>query len=81
MTKIEIATSLPPWNSAAAITMLARSASVEEVLRVASGWIERFHEGNRDELSRMARWYTVACVALGIEIVLWTISLSDRLSV
>lgn len=56
-------------------------ASVEEVLRVASGWIERFHEANRDELQRMARWFTIACAGLGIEIVLWTVSLSDRLSV
>ena len=55
-------------------------ASVEEVLRAASGWIERFHEGNRDELQRMARWYTVACAGLGAEIVLWTVSLGDKLS-
>lgn len=55
-------------------------ASLDEVLRSASGWIERFHEDNRDELARMAWWYTVSCAALGLEIILWVVSLSDRLS-
>jgi hypothetical protein len=55
--------------------------TVEEALRAASGWIERFHERNRDELQRLTRWYTIACAGLGFEIVLWIVSLGDMLSV
>jgi hypothetical protein len=55
--------------------------TVEEALRAASGWIERFHERNRAELQRLSRWFTVACAGLGFEIVLWIVSLGDTLSV
>lgn len=54
-------------------------ASVEEVLRAAVAWIERFHERNRDELHRVTLQYTIACAALGVEIVLWTVDLSGTL--
>jgi hypothetical protein len=55
-------------------------AQADEILRVASAWIERSHEGNRDKLRRMGRWYTAACAALGIEVVFWTVSLGGRLA-
>ena len=55
--------------------------TVEEALRAASGWIERFHERNRGELQHLSRWFTVACAGLGFEIVLWIVSLGDTLSV
>ena len=51
--------------------------TVEDTLRAASGWIERFHERNRAELQRLSRWVTVACAGLGFEIVLWIVSLGN----
>lgn len=54
-------------------------ASVEEVLRAAALWIERFHQRNRAELDRVTRQYTLACAALGVEMVLWTVDLSGTL--
>lgn len=54
-------------------------ASLEESQRIAAEWIEDFHETNRATLARLGRWYTAGCVALGIEVLLWTISLSDKL--
>ena len=49
------------------------------MLRAAALWIERFHQRNRAELDRVTRLYTIACTALGVEIVLWTVDLSGRL--
>jgi hypothetical protein len=54
-------------------------ATDEEALRTAAEWIEDFHEVNRDELARLGRWYSAAVVAVGVEIVLWTISVGDTL--
>jgi hypothetical protein len=55
------------------------AARLDEVLRAASAWIERFQARNRVELRRMGRWYTAACAGLGLEVVFWTVSLGDRL--
>jgi hypothetical protein len=52
----------------------AREAAVEELedaLESAMGWIESFIDVNRSELDALTRWYTGACLALGLEIVLW----------
>jgi hypothetical protein len=52
----------------------AREAAVvelEDALEAAMGWIESFIEANRSELEGLTRWYTAACLALGLEIVLW----------
>ena len=52
----------------------AREASVEQLddaLEAAMGWIERFIDLNRSQLDALTRWYTGACLALGLEIVLW----------
>lgn len=57
----------------------AADASDDEALRTAADWIEEFHESNRDELARLGRWYSAAVIAVGIEIVLWTISVGDNL--
>lgn len=54
-------------------------ASLEESQRIAAKWIEDFHETNRATLARLGRWYTAGCAALGIEVLLWIISLSDKL--
>jgi hypothetical protein len=55
-------------------------SSVEEVLRAAVAWIERFHDRNREEVDRVTLQYTIACAALGVEIVLWTVDFSGRLA-
>jgi hypothetical protein len=52
----------------------AREAAVDELedaLEAAMGWIESFIDSNRSELDALTRWYTGACLALGLEIVLW----------
>lgn len=54
-------------------------ATAEEATRTAAAWIEEFHEENRDQLAKLSRWYSVAVVAAGIEIVLWTVSFGDTL--
>jgi hypothetical protein len=54
-------------------------ADLEETLKVATGWIEDFLEGNRTELEVLTRSYTVACLALGAEIVLWLLGAPDIL--
>ena len=46
-------------------------ADLEDALESAIVWVERFIESNRVELDRLTRWYTGACLALGLEIVLW----------
>ena len=54
-------------------------ADLEAILEVATGWFENFLEKNRVELERLTRWYTVACLALGAEIVLWLLGTPDIL--
>lgn len=54
-------------------------ASSEEATRAAAMWIEEFHEQNRDQLAQLSRWYSAAVIAVGIEIVLWTLSFGDTL--
>ena len=52
----------------------AREAGVEELedaLESAMSWVESFIDANRSELNALTRWYTGACLALGLEIVLW----------
>ena len=48
-------------------------------MEVATGWFENFLEDNRIELERLSRWYTIACLALGAEIVLWLLGAPDIL--
>ena len=54
-------------------------ADLEDTLEVATGWFENFLEDNRIELERLSRWYTIACLALGAEIVLWLLGAPDIL--
>lgn len=52
----------------------ARDAGVEaleDALESAMNWVESFIDANRSELDALTRWYTGACLALGLEIVLW----------
>lgn len=57
----------------------ATAASDEDGLRTATTWIEKSHERNPDELGKLGRWYSAAVIAVGIEIVLWTIGLGATL--
>jgi hypothetical protein len=54
-------------------------ANLEDALEVATGWFEAFLEDNRIELERLTRWYTVACLALGAEIVSWLLGAPEIL--
>jgi hypothetical protein len=60
-------------------TAAKADASPDQALSAAAGWIDDFHEQNRGELERLGRWYSVAVIAVGVEIVLWTLSLGDSL--
>jgi hypothetical protein len=42
-------------------------------------WLEEFHEGNRDKLGVLGRWFTASCGALGLEVVMWTLSSTGTL--
>lgn len=50
---------------------------VTEAYRAASMWIEPNIDRNRQQLSRMSGWFTVSCVLLAAEVVLWTLSLTS----
>jgi hypothetical protein len=50
---------------------------VDEAYRAASMWIEPYLDRNREQLSRMTGWFTVSCVLLAAEVVLWTLSLTS----
>ena len=54
-------------------------ADLDETLEVATGWFETFLEDNRIELEKLTRWYTLSCLALGGEIVLWLLGAPDIL--
>jgi hypothetical protein len=49
---------------------------VAQAYRAASIWIEPYLDRNREQLSRMSGWFTVSCVLLAAEVVLWTVSLT-----
>lgn len=57
----------------------AAEAELSDAYEAATAWIEEFHESNSRTLERLARWYTPALIAVGVEIVLWTVSVSDNL--
>jgi hypothetical protein len=41
--------------------------------------VTEFHESNAGTLGGLGRWYTIACAALGVEVLLWTLSITDTL--
>lgn len=64
-------TGLPFRGTAPIEAAREAQAQLEDALEVATGWFEPFLGDNRIELERLTRWYTIACLALGTEIVLW----------
>jgi hypothetical protein len=58
------------------IEQLGFELSAEAYL-VAASWIEPLLQENRVRIARLSGYLTLACVLLGIEVVLWTASLVD----
>lgn len=52
---------------------------LDAALDAVTVWLEEFHERNRAKLDILARWFTASCVALGAEVVLWTLSVTGTL--
>ena len=50
---------------------------VAEAYRAAGMWMEPFLDTNRDKLARLSSWFTLSCVLLALEVVLWTISITS----
>jgi hypothetical protein len=53
-----------------------RVRDVREAYRAAGGWMEPLLQVNRGRIARLSDWLTVSCVALAVEVVLWTLSLA-----
>ncbi len=49
---------------------------VDEAYEATVGWLERIRGKNVAELDRLAKWYVASAVALGVEVILWTLSLT-----
>jgi hypothetical protein len=50
---------------------------IVEAYRAAGIWIEPHLDRNSAKLSTMSAWFTVSCVLLAAEVVLWTLSLTS----
>jgi hypothetical protein len=49
---------------------------VAEAYRAAGLWIEPDLNANGDKLGSLSTWFTVSCVLLAAEVILWTVSLT-----
>jgi hypothetical protein len=54
-----------------------RRHDVREAYRAASVWIEAHRDRNASKVADLSMWLTASCLALAVEIVLWTISLIE----
>lgn len=64
------------------VSDLARSLGTSDVERAMEGvteWLEDFHEDNRGKLDTLGRWYAASCGFLGVEVLLWTLTLTGSL--
>jgi hypothetical protein len=52
---------------------------IEAAYEAVMEWLEGFHDSNGGKLQALGRWYTAACAALGAEVLLWTLSITDTL--
>lgn len=50
---------------------------VAQAYRAAGIWIEPYLNTNRDKIGQLSSWFTVSCVLLAVEIILWTISVAS----
>jgi hypothetical protein len=51
-------------------------ATDDEAYEATVNWLENIRGDNVDMLGRLTSWYVVSAVALGVEVVLWTLSLT-----
>jgi hypothetical protein len=51
-------------------------ADVTEAYRAAGIWIEPMLESNRNRIGDLADWFSISCVLLTTEVILWTVSLA-----
>ena len=49
---------------------------VTEAYRAAGIWIEPMLESNRNTIGDLSDWFSISCVLLTAEVVLWTVSLA-----
>jgi hypothetical protein len=56
-----------------------RGGGLDAAYEAVTEWLEEFHESNAGTLRGLGRWYTIACAALGAEVLLWTLSITDTL--
>jgi hypothetical protein len=61
-------------------TVSEHGASERAALEAAIEWIEHYHDENRAVIERMSSVYAVACLAVGVEIILWTTSVTGTLN-
>lgn len=52
-------------------------ADVREAYRAVSGWIGPILDSNRDKIEKLSTLFTISCVLLAAEVILWTISLAS----
>jgi hypothetical protein len=52
------------------------SASDDETFEAVVKWFETIRDDNAMVLDKLTRWYVASAVALGIEVVLWTVALT-----
>jgi hypothetical protein len=51
-------------------------ATDDEAYEATVQWLENIRDGNVDVIAKLTNWYVAAAVALGVEVVLWTLSLT-----
>jgi hypothetical protein len=52
-------------------------SDVTEAYRAVSGWIGPIIDTNGRKLGDLSDWFTVSCILLAAEVILWTVSLAS----
>jgi len=50
---------------------------VTEAYRALSGWLGPILDTNSKKISALSDWFTVSCILLAAEVILWTVSLAS----
>jgi hypothetical protein len=56
-----------------------RGGGLDAAYQAVTEWLEDFHDSNAETLRALGRWYTIACASLGVEVLLWTSSITGTL--
>ena len=56
-----------------------RGGGLDAAYIAVTEWLEDFRDSNAGTLQALGRWYTAACAALGVEVLLWTLSVTGTL--